>query len=316
MSSPSAERVGSTMSRSWRWLLPCVLAPPMLLAAQLTGRHALLFPEVLALAFGVWVLRRPEMTVSRWRIAVLPTACATIGIVANRLPWPRAVVAVCVLSAVLALLQLTRCRVAPALSAAVLPVVFDVRGLEYLITVAVLCSVVALTAPRPAAAQATSIEAWKLSRVAIFGVIGAAWIAASDLAALPPIAIAPPLLVAALEYVLAGPGRGTSWVRRCLLLTGAGAVGAGCLRWVPLEWLAGTVAALVVALLAIALTLPLAPALAVALVPFVAGISDPLTAVAGIALGATVLHLAAWVALAGVPRLGPGKRRRAVHHPA
>lgn len=299
------------MPRSWHWLLPCVLAPPMLLAAQLAHRPALLFPEALALAFGVWVLRRPEMTLSRWRIAVLPTGCAALGVTANRLPWPRELVVICVLSAALALLQLTRCRVAPALSAAVLPVVFDVRGPEYLITVAVLCSIIALTAPRPTGAQAVPARAWRSSRVAVFWVISVAWLAVSGLAALPPITMAPPLLVAALEYVLAGPGPATSWLRRCALLALAGLVGSSCLRWIPVEWLAGTVAAVLVVLLATALALPLAPALAVTLVPFVARVSDPVAAVLGIALGATVLHLAAWLALAGAPRLVADRRNRA-----
>lgn len=79
----------------------------MLLAAELLGRHVLLFPESLALAFGKWVLCRPELVVSRWRIAVLSTVSGTIGVVVTRLPGPRWLVVVLVLTVTLALLQLT-----------------------------------------------------------------------------------------------------------------------------------------------------------------------------------------------------------------
>lgn len=290
----------STIASRAGWLLPCLLAPPMLLVAQLTGRHAVLFPEALALAFGVWVLRRPEMLVSRWRIAVLPTVCAAIGVAATRAPGPRWVVAIGVLSVVLVLLQLTRCRVAPALSAAVLPVVFDVRGPEYLIMVVAMCALVAVTAARPA--PPVAVQTWPWSRIAVFWASGSAWIAlAGGVLHLPPIVVAPPVLVAALEFVLCG-APAVSGMRRCVLIAVAGCIGAACLLLIPVEWVAGTVAAVAVAALAAVVAEPLAPALAIALVPFVAGVDDPLLMAAGVGAGAVVLHLAAWASLVAVPQ--------------
>jgi hypothetical protein len=94
-------------------------------------------------------------------------------------------------------------------------------------------------------------------------------------------------------------------------------VGASCLRWIPIEWAAGTVAVVVVVLTAIAFALPLAPALAVSLVPFVAEVSDPLTAAGAIALGAAVMHLSGWAVLVAGPRLVHGWRKRRLHkHPS
>lgn len=61
----------------------------------------------------------PELVVSRWRIAVLSTVSGTIGVVVTRLPGPRWLVVVLVLTVTLALLQLTRSRLGPAVSAAV-----------------------------------------------------------------------------------------------------------------------------------------------------------------------------------------------------
>jgi hypothetical protein len=315
MSSAPAELVGRTLSRSWRWLLPCAFAPPMLVAADVSGQHAVVFPESLALAFGAWVLRRPEITVSRWRIAVLPSVCAAVGVAATRMPGPRWLVAIGVLTFALVLLQLTRCRVSPAVSAGVLPVVFDVREPAYFISVVVLCTIVAATTPRGTAP--VRLERWMPSRVAVSWVIGATWIAVAGASSMPPIAVAPPLLVASLEYVVAGAGPGTSWLRRCVLLAAAGLVGASCLRWIPIEWAAGTVAVVVVVLVAIAFALPLAPALAVSLVPFVAEVSDPLTAAGAIALGAAVMHLSGWAVLVAGPRLVHGWRKRRLHkHPS
>lgn len=292
----------------------------MLLAVELTGRDALLFPEALALAFGVWVARRPEMIVSRWRIAVLPTVCAGIGVAATRVPGPWWLVAIGVLTVVVALLQLTRCRVAPALSAAVLPVVFDVSEPEYLITVAALCTLVAVTAGRrwPTGAgvdtgsSRVALAAWPWPRIAVFWMIGTAWIAvAAGMLALPPIVVAPPLLVATLEFVVGG-SPAASGMRRTALLAVAGAVGGLALACIPVAWVAGTLAAAAVALLALALSEPLGPALAVSLVPFVAGIPDPLLTGTGIGLAAAVLHLASWVALAGWTRPStPAARQQA-----
>jgi hypothetical protein len=218
------------------------------------------------------------------------------------------------LTVVVALLQLTRSRVAPAMAAAVLPVVFDVRGPEYVLAVLLLCAVVAATAPRlppPAAgAERAPPVAWPWPRVAVFWTSAAGWIALSGgVLALPPIVVAPPLLVAALEFALLGGGPVVFGIRRCALLAVAALVGASCLRWVPVLWVAGTVAVVVVALLAAALDLPLGPALAISLVPFVARVQDPVLAAAGVGLGAAVLHLAAWGSLVGVPRAAAALRR-------
>jgi hypothetical protein len=289
------------------WLLPCLLAPPMLLAAELTGRPAVLVPPALALAFGVWVARRPEMLVSRWRIAVLPSAGAAIGLAATGVPGPRWLVLVGTLSAVVVLLQLTRTRIGPTVAAALLPVVFDLRGPEYLISVVVLCVLVAATARRPD--RPAPLRAWPWPRVAVFWAAGAGWIAlAEGVLGLSPIVVAPPLFVACLDFVLLD-GRAARGVRRSALLTVAGLVGGVAVARLPVPWLAGGLAVVAVVVLAAALAEPLGPAPTITLVPFVAGVEDPLPAAAAIGLGALALHLAAWALLACPRRAGAALRR-------
>lgn len=288
------------------WLAPCLLAPPMLLAADLTGRPAVLVPPALALAFGVWVARRPEMLASRWRIAVLPAVGAALGLAATGAPGPRWLVLVGTLTAVVVLLQLTRSRIGPTLAAALLPVVFDLHGPEYLISVAVLGGLVAITAPRPD--RPAPVRAWPWPRVAVFWAAGAGWIAlAEGVLGLSPIVVAPPLFVACLDFVLLdGPtARG---VRRCALLTVGGLLGGVAVAHLPVPWLAGGLAVAAVVVLAAALAEPLGPAPAITLVPFVAGVDDALPAAAAIGLGALALHLAAWALLARPRRAAAAPR--------
>jgi hypothetical protein len=130
------------------WLLPCLIAPPMILAAEASGWEVLLFPEALSLAFLVWAERRSEVNGSRWRIGVVPTLCATLGIAATNIPAPRWLIALTVMGIALLILQLTRTRIAPAMSAAVLPVIFGEHGFAYLITVISVTVLLAVTARR------------------------------------------------------------------------------------------------------------------------------------------------------------------------
>ncbi|MGQ0576011.1 MAG: hypothetical protein ACT4RN_17650 [Pseudonocardia sp.] len=302
--------------RTGAWLLPCLLAAPMLLAADLTDRRDLLVPPALALAFGVWVARRPDWLAARGQIVVLPVLAAALGLVATRLPGPRWVLVAGTITAALLLLQLARCRIAPVLAVAVLPVVFDVRGVGYLAAVAVLAAAVLLGAALRAAACLGDVRAgvigfgapgapvarWPWPRVGAFWLAAVAWAALGlGVLGLPPLVAAPPLFVATLEFALTG-GPPRRALRRCGLLAAAATTGACAMLLGPLDVLAGTLAVAVVALLARSLAEPLAPAFAVALVPFVAGVDDPWRALACVGIGALALHAGTWLALAGVAR--------------
>lgn len=291
---------GPPLPRAHLWLLPCLLAVPMLLVAELAGRRDLIVPPLLAVAFGVWVMHRPDWVVSRWRILLLPVFAAATGLAATRLPGPRWLVLVGVLTVVLALLQATRCRIGPALAVGLLPVVFDIRSLAYLAAVAVLAAAVALTC---GSVGPVAIVAWPWRRVGVFWLVVVGWTAVGlGVLALTPVVVAPSVLVAVLDFTLVG-GAARAGLRRCVLLVGAAAAGGASMAFIPAVTVAGTAAVAAVVLLAAALAEPLAPALAVALVPFVAGVEAPLRIAVGLATGAVLLHGAIWVGLVAVPLL-------------
>ncbi|NMH95914.1 hypothetical protein [Pseudonocardia acidicola] len=271
-------------------LLPCLLALPMLVTAEVFDLPAVLFPEGIALALGIWVLQKPAWLRSRVQIATVPPACALLGVLVVRLPGPRWVLAVLALVLGVALLQAVRCQLAPALSAAVLPVLFDIRGWPYPVAVLLLCAVLAMTAPRPSQPQAAA--RWSTPVLGVFGVCAVGCIAAAGLIGLRPLVVAPPLLVACFEWVTIGARPLCSGIRRWLLLVAAGVVGAGAAAVIPPAWVAGTVAVAVAALLCAVLAEPLTPALATALVPLVAHVPDPWVVGTSVALGAAVLHMA------------------------
>lgn len=294
------------------WLLPCVIAPPMILAAELSGWEVLLFPEALSLAFLVWAERRPEVNGCRWRIAVMPVVCATLGIAATNIAAPRWLVALAVMGVALLILQLTRTRIAPAMSAAVLPVIFGEHGFAYLITVSTVSTLLAVTAratvASPAERQAASAvmapgrrTGWPWPRVVAFWIIGSLWLTlACGLCALPPMAAAPPLLVACLEFSIGAPTAGAG-LRRVVFLTVSGFLGGMACQYIGHEWLAGTLAVAAVTLGAILVNQSLPPAMAVAIVPIVAGSHNAVHAGLSVGLGAAALHLMVWLWLRGGP---------------
>lgn len=286
--------------------LPVLYAVAMVATAGLLGEPSLLFPEGIALALGVWVTARPDWLASRWRIAVLPTACAALGVLVGLLPGPRSLLAIVALAAALVLLILLRSRLSPALSAAVLPVWFGTGDSAYVVLVAAMCTLLAVTAPR--APVPVRPVRWPARVLAVFGVCACGWLALVPVLGLLPLAAAPPLLVACLEFVQAGAAPGPG-VRRWALLSVAGAAGVAAAVLVQPGWVAVAVALTVVSALMWAFRAPVPPALATVLVPFVAGVSDPLTAALTISLGAAVLLAAAAGLRWAVDRSGPGGRR-------
>ena len=274
----------------------------MLLATELTGHRAVLFPEAVALAYGVWSLRRAAWARPVPLVAV-PTACAVLGLACAWAPGPRWVWTAVALAGAVGLLALTRSPLIPAVSAAVLPVVFGIRDLEYPLAVLVWCGIPALTVLR---VRAAPFPGWPAGRLATFVVAAAAWIAGAGLAGLPALVVAPPLLVAGLEFVARG-GRVRSWsaLRRGVLMTVAGMLGALALASPVPAPLAGALGVAVLLGLAALLREPLTPAAALVLVPFVAGVPDPLLVGGSFAAGALMLTVLPAALLAAV---GAGRR--------
>ncbi|WP_433802724.1 hypothetical protein [Actinomycetospora sp. CA-084318] len=274
------------MRTALRYAAPGLLAAVMLLAADLLDDRAVLFPEAVALGYGLWTLGRRAWAAPAGLVGV-PTAGAALGVVAAGLPGPWWWRAAGALAVMVLVLHLVRSPLIPAVSAAVLPVVFDLRGLGYVLAVAAWCAVLALSVCRVRAPRA---PAWPGGRLAAFVVAAAAWIVVVGAVGLPPLLCAPPLLVAGLEFAArAGAPVSGSATRRVALMTAAGVVGAAAAGLPGPTWLAGGLGVVLVVGLAALVREPLTPAAALVLVPFVAGTSDALLVAGAFAAGGLVL---------------------------
>lgn len=269
----------------WAAALPLVVVVPMLAIASALGMPDAVFPEGAALAMGVWVLRTPGWSASRWRIAVLPPAFALAGVALLRLELPATVAAALAVTLALLALQALDSRLAPALSAAVLPIVFDLRAWSY--PLAVLAVSVVVAAGMRGGSTPCVRYPWPFVRRV--WVVVAAWIVAGG-QVLPSFALAPPLFVAALEWLACGSLRPRDGARRWATLVGAGLAGSVAVEVVPSTWLAGTLAVVATLALMRALATPLPPALAIALIPQLVD-TEPVAFTLAIAAGAAALHL-------------------------
>ncbi|GLZ50227.1 hypothetical protein Acsp06_64120 [Actinomycetospora sp. NBRC 106375] len=275
---------------------PALAGTAMVAIAELSGQHEILFPEGIALAAGIWVAARPDWTVRPRAVLVVPTVCAALGIVIGRLPGPRWLLALAALGAAFAVLVASRSRLTPALSAAVLPIWFGTGQWGYILGVVGLTGLLALTVPARSApgtvpgAAPGPVTAWPAGATAVAAGCAAVWLVAVGVLGLPVAAAAPPLLVAGVEFALAGAPRRLG-VRRWCLLSLAGAVGCGAGALVGPAWGAAALALGVVTVLMLVGRTPLPPALAIALVPLVLDRPEPVPTTAMIALGAAVVHL-------------------------
>ncbi len=294
-------RTATSQLLTFRWAaygLPLLVVVPMLALAFALGTHAIIFPEGAAIAMGVWSLALPGWSRSRWHIAVLPALCALLGVglVGLELPAPLAPI----LGAALALLvlQALDSRLAPAMSAAVLPIVFGVDQLAYPLAVLVICVVIAATmpwlsrrrGPPPAAGDETGRYPWGVAAGALAAIT--AWVVlGGELLALPVAALAPPLFVSALEWLSQRACTLRRGLRRWTLLVVAALAGAVAAELIATPWLAGAVA--VIATLAVMWLLgtPHPPALAIALIPQLLQSPEPLEYTLSIAGGAAALYL-------------------------
>ena len=288
------------------------------------GERALVFPEGAALAFGVLVAGNPDWTRSRWRLVLLPTSCALAGTLLAQTALPRSAAVVIAVAIAVAAAQAAGGRLGPVVSAAALPVVFGGASWIYPISVAAICAVLAVATRVPGVRPAeVGVEGlrptprWPRAGLTLFAAVAAAWIViAGPVLALPPTVLAPPLLVATLEWSVRGAHPPMVAVKRWTLLVSAAAVGAvASALCPPIESGAIAVGAVVTAtaiqLVAVAVVLVLLgvtgedayPALAIVLVPnLVAPVSVwayPLC----IGVGAGALFAGAWV-MASVWRSG------------
>lgn len=279
-----------------RWALPLIIVAPMLVLARVVGTSDVIFPEGAALAMGIWVLGLPGWTASRWRVLVLPPLCAAGGVVLVDANLPRVIAAIVAVTSVLLVLAAFDSRLAPALSAAVLPIIFGIDDWSYPLAVLAICAVISALwglVHHPAAPRlddvlprrypaAVAVAAW---------LVIVAWIlCAGALLELSDVVLAPPLFVSALEWLGRGELGAADGLRRWALLVGAALAGSAGAQLFSVDWIAGMSAVCVTLGLMRLLATPHPPALAIALIPLILVAPDPLHYAAAVAAGAAALY--------------------------
>jgi len=281
---------------------------------------AVIFPEGAALAAGIWVLGHEEWGVSPWRLAVLTPAAAVGGLYLASVglaPWQGELVA---LTGMLGVLLVARSRLAPVVSAAMIPSVFAIHSWAYPIGVLVVCSGMALglgVRARWRQARASGPRghdlhpsapptAWPAHRMAVAWILGAVWIVvAGAFGHLPAGGVAPPMFVSMVGAVAAEQTAHiqTTGTRHLLLRWGslvvAAGVGAAIVATLGRGWVGSGLLVVAVAAMLVALrTLRLrhSPAVALLLVPLLVHPLAPGVFVGTVALGATVLVGGGWLA--------------------
>ncbi|MDX6690184.1 MAG: hypothetical protein QOG15_1641 [Solirubrobacteraceae bacterium] len=306
-----------TSARWWehsRWALPFIVIVPMLALANVAGTHAIIFPEGAALAMGVWVLGLPGWTASRWRVLVLPPLCAAAGVALVDADVPRWAAEIAGVTFGLLVLQAFDSRLAPALSAVVLPIVFGIDEWSYPLAVLVVCAAIAALwglIHHPAARRLDDVlpERYPWPVAAASWLVVVVWIlVAGRLLELSAVVLAPPLFVSALEWLGRGDLRVSDGARRGALLTGAGLAGSLAAELVSAAWVAGTLAVCVTLALMWLLATPHPPALAIAIIPQILGAPDAWRYTTSIAAGAGALYLGVFAAAQAYSRTR-GRRR-------
>jgi len=100
-------------------------------AASATGVPLLLFPELAALSYDVFLRPRGTWASAPWMLALTPAMTAVLGVLVTRyLPYSAASIAICIVGAMI-ILKLMRSPIAPAISACFLALSLGEKGWLY-----------------------------------------------------------------------------------------------------------------------------------------------------------------------------------------
>jgi hypothetical protein len=129
-------------------------------------------------------------------------------------------------------------------------------------------------------------------------VVGGGWLMicswiliAGPVLALPVAAVAPPLLVSAFEWSSNGTRTLALGIRRWLLVVGAALAGSMAVKLAPAASIAGLAGVGATVVLMRVLATPHPPALAISIIPWIAGPIGPWNFTAGTAVGAAALYV-------------------------
>jgi hypothetical protein len=279
------------MARAIKRLWVFLFVVPMVLVAQVTSMHQVIFPEAAALSFGSLVMAKRDWLMPKWQLIAVPPVAAALGVGSVRLNISEPVAVPILLAIVVVGLRLLDSQLFPTVSAAVLPAVFRVRTPYFLLMVIGISVVLALMSNfvRPAEEQETAGAASKRSKAIWFYVLAMVWFWPA-FTVLPVSAFAPPILVSAYEWINHSNKTWPVLVRQWLAVVLAAAVGEAAIHFLPVA-AAGTLAVLFSMIFAEVLSIHHPPVLAISLLPLISPTTPALSFVTGIALAAAFLYL-------------------------
>lgn len=220
-----------------RYAASLALVTAMVAAAGLLGEQEVVFPEIAALAAGMWVIDKQVWRIGRRQTVWMMTLAAVAGWLIARCPGLPVAAAIAVAFLFAAGCQvLTRTSLAPMLSACLLPVVLGADSAVYPIAVLVLTLCLSggqlwmehrgWRGPLPAEVHAPQRGRECLAWLRMFAVL--MLLAAVPLTMGFNYVILPPLIVTFVEFSRPGTGLHKASGTIYLLLVAAALLGAGC----------------------------------------------------------------------------------------
>jgi len=124
--------------------LVIVLVVSMCIISEYTGEKEIIFPEIAALAIGVWVMKKSAWGNNSFHFWISPTIAALTGLVITRfLPYPPFLMIAVAFVLVVLQLKIIGSEVSPSFSAAILPILMHTQSWYYPLSVCILTGVIA-----------------------------------------------------------------------------------------------------------------------------------------------------------------------------
>ncbi|MBS1440367.1 MAG: HPP family protein, partial [Alistipes sp.] len=118
--------------RRWRYLSAMAVVVLMVGVAERTGEREVIFPEMAALAIGMWIAPKRVWNVTRLQLVLLMGAGAVAGVCIVRWsPWPLAANLALAFAFAAGCLSLSRTTLVPLVSACMLPVLLHTESWVY-----------------------------------------------------------------------------------------------------------------------------------------------------------------------------------------
>lgn len=117
----------------------------MYVAAELINDKEIIFPEIAALAVGAWYVKKSPWQENPIYLWLSPTLAAMTGVgMLHFLPYPRELLISATFVFISFQLYIFRSKVLPSISAAILPIVVNADSLFYILSVSVLSGIIAV----------------------------------------------------------------------------------------------------------------------------------------------------------------------------